>query len=380
MYFGVKRFNMRALASNFDTLEIKKLTDFLHGRGRKAYLTLNATLYDKELERARRVLQEAARSGIDAVILSDMGVFHIARECGLKVHLSTQLSVSNFGSFSHYARLGAERIVMARECSLDDIAHVKRRAAEEGLDCRVECFAHGAICSSVSGRCYLSLEVFGRSANRGECLQPCRREYRITDTDGECQFTLGSDYVLSAKDLCTIPVLSRVISAGVDALKIEGRMRSPEYVFKVTSVYRRAIDLHYEGALDEKVKKELFEELGSSSFTRGLSTGFFKGSPQDLGAVVETRYKKMFLGQVRKFYKKISVAEIEIMSGGLKLGDTILIYGKNTPASYSRVESMEIEKRSVKRAARGEAIGVKLPFAAKSGDKVFLWKERSDEL
>lgn len=375
VYFGLKDMNMRAWASNFDLLELRKLMKFLHDNQVRGYLTLNVPAYNNELSKVRKILFTARTQGVDAVILWDMGVLALAKEASIPIHLSTQAGVSNFQSFKFFSSLDVSRIVLARECSLRDIEDIKAKSLKEGLCTGVECFVHGAMCSSISGRCYLSHEVFQKSANRGECIQPCRRKYRITDLEEECEYILGEDHVLSAKDLCAINFLDRIIESGADALKIEGRMRSPEYVKIVTETYREAIDSYYEGALTPKMKKVLFNKLEKGAFSRGFSGGFYKDRPNDTGGRTKTGYKKVFLGEVRKFYSKIKVAEIKIMNGSLDVGIKVLIYGKKTPASFAIVESIEKEHESLKRAEKGEKVGIKISFTVRKNDKVFLWKE-----
>ena len=249
VYFGVKGLSMRNLATNFDILEIKKLMSTLHKHGKKGYLALNVIIYNKEINKIKKILKEAKVARVDAIILWDMAVFSIAKELGLKIHLSTQASISNFLALKNYCQQGTKRVVLARENSLSDIKAIASKIKKEKLTCQIETFIHGAMCLSVSGRCFLSEYSFSKSANRGECIQPCRREYIIYDTQGDCQYLAGKDYLLSPKDLCTIDFIDKLIEAGIDAFKIEGRIRSPEYVRVVTSAYRRAIDAYFSGKL-----------------------------------------------------------------------------------------------------------------------------------
>lgn len=378
VYFGVKGINMRHAASNFDVLEIKKVMNLLRKKGKKGYLTLNVTVYNEELGKVRSILEEAVRARVDAVILWDMAVMSIALELGLRVHLSTQASVSNFEAVKYYASLGVKRIVLARECQLKDIERMAGSMRDEGIDCELEVFIHGAMCVSVSGRCFLSQLTFDKSANRGECLQPCRREYKIVDVDSEqdvdCEYVIGSDYVLSPKDLCTIKFIDALCEAGISSFKIEGRMRPPEYVKTVTSAYREALELYASSKLTEEAKEELLGRL-KGSFNRGFSSGFFFGRPDDLGGTLEGNYEKVFLGEVKKFYKKAGVAEVKLLCGGLKVGDSLLIYGKTTPASFMEVDQMQIEHEDITEAHQGSFIGLKVPFTVRRNDKVFLWKK-----
>jgi len=379
VYFGVKNINMRHNAENFDILEMKKVMEYLHGKKVKGYLALNVLVYDSEIRKVKKILKEAKKSKVDAVILSDMAVFGLAKELDLKIHLSTQANVSNFEAVKFFASLGAERVVLARECTLRDIEVITQKIRKEKINCRVETFIHGAMCVSISGRCFLSHHSFSKSANRGACLQPCRREFVITDPEDEkVRYVLGKDYVLSPKDLCTINFIDRLVTSGIGAFKIEGRMRSPEYVRGVTSVYRRAIDAFGENKLNKKLKKELRQEL-TRTFNRGFEDGFYFAKPGELGARPETAYEKVYIGKVRKFYKKIMVAEVIVSSGKLTLGDELLVTGKKTPAGFLKVSKMEIKHKAVDSCLKGEAVGIKLPFLARRNDKVFLWKSKNTE-
>ena len=377
VYFGVKDHNMRRAAENFDSLEIGKVMGLLHRNGRKGYLTLNTIVYDSEIRRIRKILLQAKKSGVDAVICWDMGVVQLAHELDIPVHLSTQASVSNFPSVKFFSGLGIKRIVLARECGLSDIKNIAQRIKEQGLDCQIEVFIHGAMCVSISGRCFLSQHFFKKSANRGECLQPCRREYLIKDVARGDEYILGKDYVLSAKDLCAIDLIDQLAKAGVRGFKIEGRMRSPEYSQVVTSVYRRAIDAFSKGKLSVALKKLLRKKL-ETVFNRGFETGFYTGSPDDIGSPAGSRGKdKVFLGEVTNYYRRIGVAEVSLRSACVRVGDEILIFGKTTAAFFSRVSELQIEHRDVKIASKGALVGIKLGVPVKPRDKVFLWGKKS---
>ncbi|MEA3489087.1 MAG: peptidase U32 family protein [Candidatus Omnitrophota bacterium] len=377
VYFGIKGMNMRDTASNFDILELSRLMDFLRSEGRKGYLALNVIVYENELKKVKRILEAALESGVDAVILWDMSVLSMARDLGLRIHLSTQASVSNFRALKTYCSLGVKRAVLARECTLSDIREMIRGIREEKIDCGIETFIHGAMCVSVSGRCFLSHHSFGKSSNRGQCIQPCRREFTISDADPVseegCEYVLGKDYILSTKDLCTIGFLDRMIESGIDAFKIEGRMRPPEYVRTVTSVYREAIDSFFEGKFTETLKEDLLGRL-RQSFNRGFDDGFYFGAPDEPGEANQKGYEKVYLGEVVKFYKKIGVAEVLIRREALMPGQKILVTGNRTPASFAEVSEMQIEHKTVDFAGKGMSVGVKLPFAARPKDKVYLWQ------
>ncbi|MFH1797764.1 MAG: peptidase U32 family protein [Candidatus Omnitrophota bacterium] len=374
VYFGVKGMNMRYGARNFDALEMKKIAEYLHGEGKKSYLALNVLVYNDELDKVKTILEKASKAGIDAVILWDMAVLSAAKELGIKAHLSTQASVSNLEALKVYCRLGVERLVLARECGLSDIRKIILGIRGEKLKCGIEVFIHGAMCLSVSGRCLLSQYSFNKSANRGECIQPCRRQFVITDKDKECEYLLAEDYILSTKDLCTVGFIDKLIEAGINAFKIEGRMRPPEYVSRVTSVYRKAIDAFFEKKLDSKLKKELFKQLGFT-FNRGFTDGFYFKQPLDLGEPPAKKYEKIYLGEIKKFYKKLAVAEVLMSAGKLESGQMILITGKKTAACFSRIKEIEIDHKPVRVINKGETAGIKLDFEVKPKDKVFLWKE-----
>jgi putative protease len=376
VYFGIKGLNMRAKANNFDILQLPRIMDFLHQKNKKGYLTLNVMILNHQLEKMEKILAKAKEAGVDAVVLWDMAVLTKARELGLNVHISTQASVSNTRAVEFYAGLGARRIVPARESTLNDIKKITRAIKEKQIPCQIETFIHGAMCVSVSGRCFLSAYTWGKSANQGECKQPCRREFTIKDTKNQSEYILGKDYILSPKDLCTIEFIDQLIEAGIHAFKIEGRMRSVEYIKIVASVYRRAIDAYFQGTLTDSLKKELKEQLGTV-YNRRFSTGFYFGTPSEWTTKnYEKSYEKLFLGEVTNFYKKIGVAEILIRNEHLRKGDKLLIIGKHTPATFADADELQQYHQDVQEAKRGESVAVKLPFTARRNDQVFLWKKK----
>ena len=372
VYFGVKNMNMRDKAGNFEISGLPVVMRYLHEHDKKGYLTLNTIFYNNELEKLKAVVSAAKAAGVDAVICWDMAVFNLAKEAGIPVHISTQASVSNYEAFKFYSDLGAGRIIFARECSLSDISEIAKKAEEEGIDCEIEAFVHGAMCVSVSGRCFLSAETFGKSGNRGQCLQPCRRLYRITDVeDEENSYVLGRDYVLSPKDLCSIEILPELIDAGITSFKIEGRMRPPEYVKTTVSCYRKALDAIESGDYSAELAAELKEDL-AKTYTRGFSRGFYKGLENDwISEGPSSGELKDYCGDVVKYYKKIGVAEFIIRAVSLKPGDKILVYGKTTPANYCIVEEIQIEHEAVESVEKGQRCGIKLPFVVRPGDKLF---------
>lgn len=373
VYFGIKNLNMRHWASNFDMLEVKKVMSQLHDRGKKGYLALNTIMYDKDVPKIKKILSKARSANVDAVILWDMAVLEHAKELGLKMHLSTQASVANFSALKFYHSLGVKRIVLARECGLPSIKHIIDSAKKENLDCEIEVFAHGALCVSISGRCLLSEDSFSSSANRGMCLQPCRREFLIKDVDEEGhEYLLGKDYVLSPKDLCTVEFIDKLVKSGISAFKIEGRARSAEYVGEVTSAYREAIDSFFDGTLNADKKKSLKKRL-SLTYNRGFTDGFFFKQASDTGSERGTSgFNKFFIGEVTDFYNKINVAVVRLTGDDIRKGQDILIYGKTTPVRITKVSEMQKKHKSVDHAKKGEMVAIKVPFRVRRNDKVFL--------
>jgi len=381
VYFGVKTLNMRHEASNFDPLEIKKVIKFLHEKECKGYLTVNTIILEGEQGKLKSILRQAAAAHVDAVILWDAAALSMAKEQGLNIHLSTQASVANVEAISFYARQGVSRVVLARECTLQDVGHIIKEIKKRNIPCEIEAFIHGAMCVSISGRCFLSELSFNKSANRGECLQPCRREFAIRDVDNEVEYILGKDYVLSPKDLCTIDFLDELIVSGVHAFKIEGRMRSPEYIRTAVGIYRKAIDAFFAKKLTIKAKEQFKQEL-AKVYHRGFSSGFYFGvpGPKDMSQGLEHAYEKIYLGEVKKFYKKISVADVRVQSGVLKKGDTLIFIGRSTPALEVKIDQMQDDHVFVDQALKGTAVGVKLPFVVRPKDKVFLWQKKKSDI
>ena len=328
VYFGVDKLNMRAKARNFSVDELPEIAKFCKSKKVKTYLTLNTIVFEDELFEAEQIIRAAKKAKIDRVICSDLAVAELCNKHKMHFCISTQSSISNSLSASVYKKLGAVRIVLARECSLDEIKKIRKNT-----DLEIEAFIHGAMCIAVSGRCFMSHHLFGQSANRGECVQPCRREYEVYDTTTNKSLLIGDDYVLSPKDLCTIEFIDRLIEAGIDSFKIEGRKRSPEYVAKTVSVYREAIDLYFKKKLTSEKKKEFLKEL-ETVYNRGFSSGFYFGIPSSeeyagvSGSKATTR--KVYVGKVLNYFKEPKAAQVLIESGKIKLNDEILIIGETT--------------------------------------------------
>ncbi len=370
VYFGVNKLNMRAKAKNFSLNDIKKVVDYCHKNKVKAYLTLNTIIYDNEIRTAEKILKKAKEAKVDAIIAWDIAILELCKKLRLKIHLSTQANVTNSEEIKFYKRLGVKRINLARELSLEKIKKLKKQNTE------IEVFAHGALCVSISGRCFISQSLYNKSANKGECLQPCRREYEIKDKETGFKLKLGNNYILSPKDLCAIPILDRIIKAKVDSLKIEGRNRSPEYVAITTKVYREAIDSYYKNKLNKKLKDKLVKEL-KKVYNRGFSTNFYLSIPDKKSYTnkygSKATKKKIYVGYVKNFYNKINVAEIKLESGSIKKGDNLLIIGNKTGVKEEKIKSMEINHKKVKRAKKGQRVAIKFKNKARENDKVYLF-------
>lgn len=388
VYFGVRGFNMREGAANFTASSLGKIARLCHEKGARAYLALNTIIYEPELGKMRRLLARARAAGIDAVICWDFAVIEAAAAAGLAVHASTQMSVANSaGLLALYRQFGICRFVLARECTIADMLKVRRslsRALGAGArHIELEVFAHGAMCVSMSGRCFLSQFEHGKSANRGECLQTCRREFLVRDSLRGHELALGNHYILSPQDLCTLPFLEKLLDAGAASLKIEGRGRSPEYVATVTAAYRKAVDFYCErrGARDfghefAALKQELLSLL-ARVYNRGFSSGFYMGRPIEQwhaveGSIATTR--KEYSGVVTNFYKQHKAAEIRVESNEFAPGDEIMFQGITTGIVDLVVESIEIDRQQVGRAHKGTLVAVQTGSRVRRGDKVYVIK------
>lgn len=369
VYFGVDKLNMRAKAKNFTLRDLKRVADYCRSNNVLSYLTLNSIVYESELKEIVKIIKKAKENGIDRIICWDLSVIEICKKYEMPFCLSTQASISNSFAVDFYKNIGASRIVLARECSLSDIKKIRRKT-----DLEIEVFIHGAMCVAVSGRCFMSHHLFGKSANRGECIQPCRREYEIYDPAIGKSLLIGEDYIMSPKDLCTIEFIDKIIDSGVDSLKIEGRKRSPEYVATTVSVYRKAIDLHFEKKLTSKIKKELLAEL-KTVYNKGFSSGFYFGTPssEDYASVegsLATK-KKKYIGRVLNFYKKNNVAHILIEAGNIKTDDEILIIGETTGVTQQKISSLKVNDEDGTIAKKGDEITIRVNSLVRRNDKVY---------
>ncbi len=371
VYFGAKKFNMRMNANNFTPSEIRKAVKFCHDRNIKAYLTTNIIIYDEELEKVRNLIDIAKSADIDAVIVHDIGAINIAKEVGVDFHISTQANISNTETAKFYQNLGAKRLVLARELNLKQIKKIK-----EGINAEVEAFVYGAMCVSVSGRCFMSAALYGKSANRGDCLQPCRRQWVVKEEGGGELIYDGLRF-LNAKDLCMIEHVPELIDAEIDAWKIEGRMKDPMYVDTVLRVHREALEAYFKNEYTKEKAREWKKEL-KKVYHRGFSTGFYFGMPTNKAIEMKkdgtkALIRKKMAGRVLNYYRKNKVAEIQLNDRGIKTGEEILVQG-NTTFLKQKVESMQVEGSNVKKAEKGTTVGLKVNEKVRKNDLVFVVK------
>lgn len=379
VYFGVGQLNMRARStSNFRREELTEIVEKVHSKGARAYLAVNTVLYDDELAEMRAVVDSAATAGVDAVIVSDQAAILYARKAGLEVHISTQLNVSNLETLRFYAQW-ADVVVLARELSLGQVRAIydgiirANICGPSGRQVKIEMFAHGALCMAVSGKCYLSLHESGCSANRGACRQICRRSFMLTDRDTGEQIAAEGNYLLSPKDLCTVGFLDKFLEAGVGVLKIEGRARSAEYVKRVVECYREAVDALRAGTYDKELAEKLKERL-STVFNRGFWDGFYSGAgvPELSGhyGSAATR-RKVYVGKVTNFFRKIGVAEVLVEAAVLDEGDEIVVIGATTGALEWYASGIRVEEKPVAQALQSQYCSLITPSEVKRGDKLY---------
>ncbi len=361
VYFGVEKLNMRShSANNFKMTDLAEIVSICSEYGVKTYLTLNIALYDADLEDMKKTLQAAKEAGITAVIAADMAAIAYARQLGIEVHISTQLSISNAEALRFYAQF-ADVIVLARELNLGQVKEIKaiidrdNICGPSGRLVEIEMFAHGALCMAVSGKCYLSLHEYGASANRGSCYQLCRRAYQVRDKETGMELEIDNQYIMSPKDLCTIEFMDKIIDAGVTVFKIEGRARSAEYVKRVASCYRRAADAVCDGIYTPEFGTRMKEEL-MEVFNRGFWDGYYQGARLgewcDVYGSTATR-KKAYCGKITNWFGRLGVAEILVESYSLKVGDKILIIGPTSGCVEYTVPEIRVDLKPVEEAGKG---------------------------
>ncbi|MDR2970256.1 MAG: U32 family peptidase [Tannerellaceae bacterium] len=367
VYFGIEGLNMRSRSSHNFTLEdIHRITDICREHGIKSYLTVNTIIYGEDLAKMREIINHAKASGVSAIIAADVAAMDYAGRVGQEVHLSTQLNISNVEALKFYARF-ADVVVLARELNLQQVReiydqiHAQRIKGPGGELIRIEMFAHGALCMAVSGKCYLSLHEMNYSANRGSCMQICRRGYTVKDQESDIELDIENRYIMSPKDLKTIHFMSKMIDAGVRVFKIEGRARGPEYVRLVTECYREAVDACCEGTFT-KERIVRWDEKLSSVFNRGFWDGYYLGQRLGEWSSVygsSATKKKVYLAKAIKYFGGLGVAEFEMESGALRAGDEILITGPTTGAVMQRIEEIRVDLKPVEETVKGERFSFK---------------------
>lgn len=386
VYFGVENLNMRAASSNnFSLDDLRNITRICSEKGLKSYLTVNVVVYDSEIEKMHEIIDAAAESGITAIIASDLSAIEYAHRKGVEVHLSTQLNVSNVEALEFYSRW-ADVVVLARELNLDQVAYISESIRKRNIRgpkgelVRIEMFVHGALCMAISGKCYLSLHENNMSANRGSCYQTCRKSYLVTEKESGYELEIDNEFIMSPKDLCTIGFADRLIEAGVTVFKIEGRARSAEYVKVVTSCYDEAVASVANGTFSEAKTAEWKKRL-SSVFNRGFWDGYYLG--QKLGEWNDqygsaATMRKVYLGKITNYFKKLGVAEIKVENGDLDRGDTILIMGPTTGVVEYNVDEIRVDLKPVGKALKGELCSIKTNDFLRRSDKVYKWVPAED--
>ncbi|PDP44899.1 collagenase-like protease [Tannerella forsythia] len=379
VYFGIEGLNMRARSSNnFTTDDLHKIASICEERGVKSYLTVNTVIYDEDLPLMRTIINAAKKAGVSAIIAADVAVMAYANSIGQEVHLSTQLNISNTEALKFYARF-ADVVVLARELNLEQVRTIYDAIGTQGIygpkgePIRIEMFCHGALCMAVSGKCYLSLHEMNASANRGACMQICRRGYTVKDRETNIELDVENQYIMSPKDLKTIHFMNKMMDAGVRVFKLEGRARGPEYVHIVTSCYKEAVQAYCEESFtDEKIAA--WDERLKSVFNRGFWDGYYLG--QRLGEW-SSHYgssatkRKEYVARGIKYFTGLGVAEFEMESGELRVGDEVLITGPTTGALFQTVEEIRVDLKPVPSTGKGERFSIKTAERIRASDRMY---------
>lgn len=387
VYFGIERLNMRAhSASTFTIDDLREIAATCQEHGMKSYLTVNTIIYGEDIPLMHEIIDAAHEAGISAVIASDVAVMTYCREVGQEVHLSTQLNISNIEALKFYAQF-ADVVVLARELNMDQVAEIFRQVEEQnicgpsGRQIRIEMFCHGALCMAISGKCYLSLANAGRSANRGECVQICRRSYLVTDRETGNELEIDNKYVMSPKDLKTVRFIDRLMKSGVRVFKIEGRARGPEYVYTVVKCYKEAIDSVLDGSFTEE-KKDDWDKRLATVFNRGFWDGYYQGQlmgewNKNYGSCATER--KVYIGRGVKYFSKLGVAEFTVDAADFKLGDKLLITGPTTGVMYVDAKEIRLELEPVDYAPKGTHVSIPVPGKIRQSDKLFKLEQVEEQ-
>jgi len=385
IYFGIEQLNMRARSSaNFTAEDLPQIVSRAREFGMKAYITVNTVVYNHELIQMRKIIDLAVKNDVDAIIASDQSVLQYCLSTGARVHLSTQLNISNIETLKFYANF-ADVAVLARELNLEQVREMASAIELEeingpaGKPVQLEMFIHGALCMAISGKCYLSLHEHNQSANRGNCYQVCRRGYTVSDKDREVELDIDNEYIMSPKDLKTIHFLNKVLDAGVSVLKIEGRARSAEYVKTVVGCYDEAIHTYVEGSFTRE-KIEAWDKRLATVFNRGFWDGYYLG--QRLGEWSEeygsrASLKKVYTGKVTNYFSRIGVAEVLVETGELKVGDKLVIIGPTTGAIEMELGELRVDEINCESARKGERCSLPVEEPLRRSDKVYKLVSRS---
>ncbi|HOI18508.1 MAG TPA: peptidase U32 family protein [Candidatus Woesearchaeota archaeon] len=385
IYFGAGELNMRSGSIRFSVSDLVRIVRICKKNNVRCYLTLNSVMFDDDLNQMKKICIKAKKAGVDSIIACDFSVIEFANQIGLKVHLSTQANVSNFEAVRFFSRY-ADTIVLARELSLAQIDYICKMIQKNKLKgpsgklVEIEVFVHGALCVAVSGKCYMSLAQYNSSANRGKCLQACRRRYRIIDDETNDELVVDNNFIMSPKDLCTIAMIDKLIESGVSVFKIEGRARAPEYVYTVTKIYKEAVlaveNKSYSPFKVAKWKKELNKVFNRGFWENGYYLGKKNGEwANAYGSVATT--EKLKIGKVIHFYGKNKIAQIYIESNGLSLNDKIMISGKTTGPVFLKVENIvDFSGKVVNVASKGMKVTIPIKEKVRINDEVFLFRDR----
>ncbi|MCR5697095.1 MAG: U32 family peptidase [Marinilabiliaceae bacterium] len=379
VYLGIGTLNMRARsANNFDEADLQKIVEIAHSNGKKVYLTVNTIVYDNEFEAVRKTIDAAKQTGVEAIIASDIAAIMYARSIGVDVHISTQCNISNIEAVKFYSQF-SDVVVLARELNINQVKYIHDQIVAQNI-CgpsgnlvRIEMFAHGALCMAVSGKCYLSLNNLGRSANRGACLQVCRRSYLVKDAQTGLELEVDGKYIMSPKDLKTIDFLDKLIEAGVSVLKIEGRARSADYVKTVCSCYDEAVRAIADGTYVEK-GVGFWDDRLTRVFNRGFWDGYYQG--QTMGEWTD-RYgnlatvKRVAIGTVRNYFSKIGVGEFVLESDVLNKGDEVVVIGATTGVVEFTASELRTDKDPLEKVTKGDIFSMPIPSRIRRGDKLY---------
>ena len=379
VYFGIERLNMRAhSASTFTTADLRDIARQCNEHDMKSYLTVNTIIYGEDIPLMRDIIDAAHEAGITAVIASDVAVMQYCRQVGQEVHLSTQLNISNIEALRFYAQF-ADVVVLARELRMEQVADIYRQVCEEhicgpsGQPVRIEMFCHGALCMAISGKCYMSLDAANRSANRGECIQICRRSYTVTDNETGYQLEIDNKYIMSPKDLKTVRFIDRLMESGVRVFKIEGRARGPEYVYTVVKCYKEAIQAVLDGTFTDARKDEWDTRL-ATVFNRGFWDGYYQGQTmgewnKNYGSNATER--KVYIGKGTKYYSRLGVAEFTVEATTFQVGDRLLITGPTTGVMYVTADEIHDDNGPVQVAQQGTRVSIAVTGKVRPSDKLF---------